>query len=290
MAAETTGGANIESTARWTAAVRAQESARDDALFTDPWAAALAGDEGMAWLAQRPPGSGLPMALRTRYFDDFLLRIVVEKGIRQLVMLAAGLDTRTFRLALPAETRVFELDKPAVLRYKAQVLAQAGAAPACTRVAIEADLTEPWTEALIVQGFDASQPAGWLLEGFLFYLPPAAITRILDGVSALAVSGSWLGFDIVNNAVLTSPWTRPWVDMQAQAGAPWLGTMEDPVAFLAERGWLAALTQAGAPDANYGRWTLPVIPPTAPDLPHNWYVTAHRQESAATAIPGSDAR
>src|SRR5690606_397949 len=111
MADESIDGAGIESTARWTAAVRAQESERDDALFADPWAAALAGDEGMAWLTQRPPGSGLPMALRTRYFDDFLVRIVQESGIRQLVMLAAGLDTRTFRLALPAEMRVFELDK-----------------------------------------------------------------------------------------------------------------------------------------------------------------------------------
>ena len=79
-----------------------------------------------------------------------------------------------------------------------------------------------------------------------------------------------------NHAVLTSPWTRPWVEMQAQAGAPWIGTLDDPVAFLAERGWTATLTQAGAPDAHYGRWTLPVLPTTAPDMPHNWYVTAHR--------------
>ena len=64
--------------------------------------------------------------------------------------------------------------------------------------------------------------------------------------------------------------------MQAQAGAPWLGTLDDPVAVLAARGWVATLSQAGAPDAHYSRWTLPVIPTTAPDMPHNWYVTAHR--------------
>lgn len=276
MAAQALEDNQIEATARWTAAVRAQESARADALFVDPWAAALAGAEGTAWLAQRPPGSGLPMALRTRYFDDFLQRITAEQGIRQVVLMAAGLDTRAFRLAWPAQTHIFEIDKAAVLACKSAVLEQAGALAACARTAIAADLTEPWTARLAASGFDAQQPAVWLLEGFLFYLPVPRIAEILDALTTLAAPGSWLGFDIVNRAVLTSPWTRPWVEMQAQAGAPWLGTLDDPVTFLAARGWTATLTQAGAPDAHYGRWALPVIPTTAPDMPHNWYVTAHR--------------
>lgn len=85
-----------------------------------------------------------------------------------------------------------------------------------------------------------------------------------------------MGFDIINGVVLTSPWTRPWVEMQAAAGAPWIGTMDDPVRSLAERGWQATLTQAGQPDANHGRWPLPIIPTTMPGMPHNWYVTAAR--------------
>ena len=64
--------------------------------------------------------------------------------------------------------------------------------------------------------------------------------------------------------------------MQAAAGAPWVGTMEDPVAALDERGWEAALTQAGQLDADHGRWTLPVIPTDASGLPHSWFVTAAR--------------
>lgn len=270
-------GAQVAATARWTAAVRAQESARTDALFVDPWAAALAREEGMNWLAARPPGSGLPMAIRTRYFDDWLLRVAGETRIRQVVLLAAGLDTRAFRLAWPAGTHLFEVDKAAVLHDKAQALAAAGAQPACTRTVIEADLTAPWTASLLAAGFAAQQPAVWLLEGFLFYLPVAQLVEILDALSGLAAPGSWLGFDIVNAAVLTSPWTRPWVEMQAAAGAPWLGTLEDPVAFLAERKWMATLSQAGAADAHYGRWTLPVIPTTAQDMPHNWYVTAQHR-------------
>ena len=93
----------------------------------------------------------------------------------------------------------------------------------------------------------------------------------------LAVPGSQIGFDIINGPMLTSPWTRSWVDMQADAGAPWIGTMDDPVRFLADRGWQATLTQAGQPDANHGRWSLPVIPTTMPDMPHNWFVTAQKR-------------
>ncbi len=119
----------LASTARWTAAVRAQESAREDRLFNDPWAAALAGPEGAAWIEHRPPGSTVPIALRTRFFDDFVQRIAAQDGIRQIVLMAAGLDTRAFRLPWPERTRLFELDQFTVLKYKDQVLAAAGAQP-----------------------------------------------------------------------------------------------------------------------------------------------------------------
>jgi methyltransferase (TIGR00027 family) len=276
MAENSTPNALLGSTARWTAAVRAQESAREDRLFDDPWAAALAGEEGMAWLSQRQPGAGLPMVLRTRYFDDFVQRLAFEEGLRQFVLPGAGLDTRAFRLPWPAGTQLFELDQPAVLRYKGEVLASAGARPANLRHVVEADLTQPWADALVAAGFDAQEPTGWMLEGFLFYLAHEHIAQVVDQVTSLAAPGSWLGFDIVNAITLTFPLTKPWVDMQTQAGAPWLGTLEDPVGFLAERGWQATLTQAGAPDANHGRWTLPVIPTTMPAMPHNWFVTAKK--------------
>jgi hypothetical protein len=100
------------------------------------------------------------------------------------------------------------------------------------------------------------------------------LEHILDEVCRLAAAGSWLGFDCINAATLTSPWTRPWLEMQASQGAPWLGTLDDPIQFLAERGWQAGLSQAGAADAHHGRWTLPVIPSDMPGMPHNWYVTA----------------
>ncbi len=75
---------------------------------------------------------------------------------------------------------------------------------------------------------------------------------------------------------MTSPLTWKWVDMQAASGAPWIGTMDEPEEFLAARGWKATLTQAGAPDAHYGRWSFPVIPVKMPDMPHNWLLIGCR--------------
>jgi hypothetical protein len=85
-----------------------------------------------------------------------------------------------------------------------------------------------------------------------------------------------MGFDIVNGATFTSPITKAWVEMQAQQGAPWVGFLDDPEAVLSALGWQAQLTQPGAEDANFGRWTLPVIPVKMANMPHNWYVTARK--------------
>ncbi len=270
------GNRSLEATARWTAAARALESSREDGLLSDPWARDLAGPEGLAWLDGRTPDNVLPMVLRTRFFDDWLAAVLARGAVRQVVIPGAGLDTRCYRLDWPAGVRCFEIDRPDTLRDKAEILDRASAVPRCHREVVEADLLGRWTDAVLAAGFDLAQPSAWILEGLLFYLEPDAIARLLGQVSGLASAGSELGFDIVNHAVLTSPWTSPWVAMQAAAGAPWLGTMEDPTGFLAELGWQATMTQAGQPDANHGRWTLPVIPTTMPDMPHNWFVTARR--------------
>jgi methyltransferase (TIGR00027 family) len=151
------------------------------------------------------------------------------------------------------------------------------AKPSCVRQSIAADLAGAWKEALLSSGFNPQERSAWLLEGFLFYTPSETIVKILSEVSGLAASGSWLGFDAINEAVLTSPWTKSWIEMQAQSGAPWIGTLDDPEGFLASQGWTASLTQAGQPDANYGRWTLPVIPTKMANMPHNWLVTARKE-------------
>jgi methyltransferase (TIGR00027 family) len=277
MTTETRSTHPLQTTARWTAAVRAGERERPDRLVDDPWALDLAGPEGMAWLAGRPDGSVLPIVIRTRYFDDWLHAVAIEGSMRQVILLGAGLDTRAWRLPWPAGVVVYELDRAEVLESKAGILADAGAVPACDRRPVAADLASDWGAVLRGAGFDPAVPATLLAEGVLFYLPNGVIHRVLEIVSSLAAPGSRLGFDIVNSAVLASPYTKAWIDMQAAAGAPWIGAMDDPVATLADLGWPASLVQPGEPAANHGRWTLPVPPASMPDLPHSWYVTAERQ-------------
>jgi methyltransferase (TIGR00027 family) len=267
----------LAATACWTAAVRARESRREDRLFHDPWAEALAGEEGASWVLQRPEDSIVTIALRTRYFDDFLEQITSLDEIRQVVLLAAGYDTRAFRLNWPAGVCVFEMDQPSIMDYKEAVLQSLGAAALCERRVIRKDLTDRWKEALVKAGFDPTKPSCFLLEGILFYLSNETTMEIIDSVTLLSVPGTRLGFDVMNGAMLTSPYTKAWVEMQAQSGAPWIGIMDDPESFLSSRGWTATLTQAGQPGANHGRWKLPVFPTKAPNIPHNWWVTAVRK-------------
>jgi methyltransferase (TIGR00027 family) len=265
----------VGSTARWTAAARALEREREAALLDDPWAERLAGEAGMAWLRQQRPDATLPMVLRTRFFDEWLGGCV-GGGIRQAVLLGTGLDTRAWRLTWPEGFTVYELDRAAVLDAKAVALEAVGATEACHRVPVAADLAERWSGSLLTAGLDPTMPAIWLAEGLLFYLPDDLVRGVLRDVTRLSAAGSRLGFDIPNRAVLSSPYTRAWIEMQTAAGAPWLGTMDDPAAELGALGWRASVTQPGEGDTGHGRWTLPVIPATATDLPHSWYVTAVR--------------
>jgi len=277
MPGKTLTGKSLAATANWTAAARAIESARDDRLFSDPWAATLAGPEGAAWIQRRSPDSVIPMVLRTRFFDDYLLRIAGEQAVRQIVLVAAGLDTRAFRLGWPAGTRLFELDQPDVLSHKERVLHTAGARPACERTAVACDLTGPWAQALTATCFDPQRLSAWLLEGFLFYLSSQDLIQLLDRILDLAAPGSWIGFDIINSITLSSPLTQHWVEMQAKAGAPWIGTLDDPAEFMAARGWVATLVHLGSPKANYNRWPYPVVPSAMPGMPRMWFVVAQKE-------------
>ncbi len=280
MQADTPNKDLLAITSRWTAAVRARESERADRLFNDPWAAALAGKEGVAWLERMSAGAGGGSAdfqvIRTRFFDDFLLHTTAQHDIRQVVLVAAGMDTRGFRLHWPEGTRLFELDQPQVVEFKDRVLSSAEAKPFCWRQAIGVDLEGSWADALRAAGFDASQRSVWLLEGLLFYLPEASALKLLDIVSEMAVAESWLGLDLVSRDMLTSPWTRSWIEALDRAGVPWHFATDEPEALLAERGWTATVIQLGEEGANFGRWPYPVAPRSTPGFPRSFLVTARR--------------
>ncbi len=187
---------SVGATALGVAAARAAETAQPDPLIRDPFAYLLVCAAGPEW-AELASGSS-PwygdddrggreeqdrlgklidenarnyQAVRTHFFDDFF-GAASRDGVRQVVILAAGLDSRAYRLDWPAGTMVFEIDQPKVLAYKGATLDGHGAVPKATRHAVGVDLRDDWPAALIDAGFDPRRPTAWLAEGLLPYLPP----------------------------------------------------------------------------------------------------------------------
>jgi len=236
-------------TACWIAAVRARESEHADRLFHDPWAAGLAGEEGTAWRQRMTGGKDeneVGLAIRTRFFDDFLLEVTRQHAVCQVVIAAAGMDTRAFRLTWPPHTRLFELDLPPIFVRKEPLLATAVAVPTCQRHVVSVDLSDAsWVDAVHQAGFDPGQRMVWLLEGLLFYLPAEVVTSLFERITALSVLGSWLGCELKNTAMLTSPHTRSWIELLAREGAAWISSIDEPEAFLAARGWRARVDEPG---------------------------------------------
>jgi methyltransferase (TIGR00027 family) len=193
---------NVSDTARWVAVYRAWESARPDALFNDPFAKSLAGERGQAIAALMPAQarSGWPMVARTKLIDD-LLQAAVAQGCDCVVNLAAGLDTRPYRLALPDSLRWIEADLPALIDEKEQVLANAK--PRCQLRRIKVDLTE--TEARVAALQDAvgsSTHALVITEGLLVYLDEVQVRDLSRDIAALSGVRSWI-LDLGSPAILT---------------------------------------------------------------------------------------
>jgi methyltransferase (TIGR00027 family) len=129
------------------------------------------------------------MAVRTRWFDK-LFTDAAAAGVRQAVILAAGLDARAFRLDWPDGTNVYELDQPDVINFKAKTLTKIGAKPRADRHAVAIDLRYDWPKALLDNGFDPTQPTAWIAEGLLIYLPPEAQDLLFDRINELSAPGS----------------------------------------------------------------------------------------------------
>jgi methyltransferase (TIGR00027 family) len=137
------------------------------------------------------------MAIRTRYFDDFLSETSHVTDIRQTVILASGLDARGYRLPWPAGTVVFEVDQPGVIDFKVSALQRLGARPTAEVRNVGVDLREDWPAALAAQGFDPGRPTAWIAEGLLIYLPPDAQDRLFDHITALSPAGSRLATEFM---------------------------------------------------------------------------------------------
>jgi methyltransferase (TIGR00027 family) len=246
------------------AALRALESSRPDRLFDDPYAGAFY-EAGRPLLPETPPERdaagpaphsfgalfALPVAVRTRQYDDQL----PAAGCPQVVLLAAGLDTRAFRLTWPDGTRLFEIDLPEVLRFKDSVLNGLNSTPRCHRTEVAADLREDWSSALRTAGFQPEVPTAWLAEGLMVYLTRDEATELLAKVTALSAPGSRVFFEDRPAEVDAELAGR----LRAAPGAEqilglWLGGLAGTGAdWLAEHGWSTERTAMAEVAEGYGR-------------------------------------
>jgi methyltransferase (TIGR00027 family) len=204
---------SVGATAAMVAAGRAVASRDPRGLIDDPFAAPLVRAVGIEFftkivdgdfdIASLDESSGAEiqarideMALRTRFFDDYFISSTAG-GIRQVVILASGLDSRAYRLPWPDGTVVFEIDQPEVIEFKTSTLAGIGAEPTAQRRTVAIDLREDWPGALRAAGFDSEAPTAWCAEGLLIYLPPEAQDRLFDNVTALSAAGSTVATEYV---------------------------------------------------------------------------------------------
>jgi methyltransferase (TIGR00027 family) len=195
--------------------------------------------------------------------------------VRQVVLVAAGLDTRAFRLDWPRGTRLYEIDLPEVLDAKEHVIRTSEATANCDRVTVGSDLREPgWPEALVGSGYQPARRSVWLIEGLLYYLSRAAVDGLLANVRSLMAAQSSIGLDVMNTWLFSSPSAWPMQAALAWRGAPGRFGTNDPEALLARHGFDAAVTQPGEQGANFGRWPAPMLPRDVPGVPRTFLVRA----------------
>lgn len=245
----------VASTAHWVAAARAHESDRADALFHDPFASALAGEEGERWMTADDQVDFVStyVALRTRFFDDELIRAAHEGGVRQIVLLAAGLDARAFRIDWPVGTRLFELDRPEVLEHKERILAAARATPRGVRRTLGVDLTLPWANELRGAGFSAAERSAWLVEGLLPYLREPDVRRLFTELSSLAAPGSTIALDCAGTDLFSAPAFAAQAAKMRARGIEMHYACDDPVRLLDGFGWTARSAGIAELAARAGR-------------------------------------
>jgi methyltransferase (TIGR00027 family) len=302
---------SVGATALGVASARAVETEGENPLISDPFARVFldaAGDGLWNWYSasqlpaevlQAEPSLQLQMkamvgymACRTAFFDQFFID-ASDAGIRQAVILAAGLDSRAWRLPWPDGVTVYELDQPRVLDFKSSTLAEHGAQPACNRVAVPVDLRQDWPTALRQAGFDASAPSAWSAEGLMPYLPAAAQELLFERVDGLAVAGSRVAVEALGPKFLDPEFRANRRERMERIRA--LVTKADPdreiprtdeLWYFEERedvgdwfrrhGWNVTVTPSDELMAGYGR----KAPKEVEDqVPGNLFVTAQRTGS-----------
>jgi methyltransferase (TIGR00027 family) len=278
---------SVGSTAVMVAAARAAETAKSDPLIRDPYAEVLVAgvgpgiwdfvrsDEFAAKVAEADAEvaavlahMGNYQAVRTHFFDAFFADAMAA-GIRQVVILASGLDSRAYRLPWTEGTVVYEIDQPKVLEYKAERMAEHGAQPSAERHAVAIDLRQDWPAALRAGGFDADKPTAWLAEGLLMYLPAEAQDRLFEHITALSAPGSRVAAEAVGTRSdeRRAEFRKKFVRIAAQFGienAPDVADLmyndpdrADVAQWLNEHGWQSSAVSSADEMRRLDRWVLP---------------------------------
>lgn len=264
----------VGATALGVAAARAVETSGADPLIRDDFARSLVSSAGpawarladpeLAWLDGDPHGQrahriGIDyQAVRTHFFDEYF-EDAVRAGIRQVVILAAGLDSRAYRLNWPPGTAVYEIDQPKVLEYKTGILEQQGATPTAIRRPVAIDLRDDWPAALTAAGFDRTRPTAWLAEGLLPYLPSEAQDRLFEMFTALSAPASQVAVEVfgMNSRSNSQRWLRMrerlGLDVNVQALTFHEPDRTDAVQWLSDHGWQVSAVDNRDEMARLGR-------------------------------------
>lgn len=284
---------SVGRTALEVATFRAVETERSDRIICDDFARMFveaAGEQELLGMLANPSvldDSFFPkmMGPRTKFFDDFLAS-ATGAGLQQVVIVAAGLDARAFRIEMPADTVLYEIDKPAVLEFKNKVLAQHSAQAKAERHSVVADLREDWPTALTAAGFNPKIPSAWMVEGLLMYLPGDAQDLLFERIDALSAPQSQLAGHGAPQGV-----TLQRMKEFAQATASrspgghrppfdlWYDEpRSDPIEWLQQHGWQVHATTVADLFSSAGR-PVPQLPnmevSELRDRPSFWTATKH---------------
>ncbi|MEB3983573.1 class I SAM-dependent methyltransferase [Mycobacterium sp. 663a-19] len=299
---------SVGATALGVASARAVETESENPMIRDPFARVFldaAGDGLWNWysashlpdeILEAEPGLRLQMtamvgymACRTAFFDEFFLD-ATNAGIRQAVILAAGLDSRAWRLPWPDGVTVYELDQPRVLEFKSSTLDEHGARPTCNRVAVPVDLRQDWPTALRRTGFDASAPSAWSAEGLMPYLPAAAQDLLFDRIQELTVAGSRVAVEALGPKFIDPEFRArrrermnriralvakvdPQREIPNNEELFYFEEREDVGDWFRRHGWDATVTPSDELMAGYGRSAPKEV---AEEVPRNLFVAAQR--------------
>ena len=275
---------SVGTTAVMVAAARARETDSPDPLIRDPYARMLvAGADAGVWekfldqamqdriAASDPEAAALfanmlsYQAVRTLFFDTFFTNAAAA-GIRQVVILASGLDSRAYRLAWPDGTVVYEIDQPKVLEYKAATLAEHGVQPTADCRGVAIDLRQDWPAALKAAGFDPARPTAWLAEGLLMYLPAEAQDRLFEQITELSAAGSRVSAETVRHldeerrAQMRQRWEKMADELNIERTVDIADlTYNDPhradvTEWLGAHGWTASGQSSSDEMRRLGRW------------------------------------